>query len=106
MDIRRLAICRSMEPTTCLEASKAHTFKGRCGLSRHRLKTSDSNASDPNAACMISAKGPNSRHSPFSAPGGASVVEVADTVEATATMAMIEEGDSVPRAEPDGSAVP
>lgn len=102
-DMKRLAICRSIEPTTCFDASKAHTFRGRCGLSRHLLYTSDSNASNPSDACMTSAKGPNNRHSPFSAPGRESGLVVTIMLEVVATMAITEEEvDVVPRAEFNG----
>lgn len=69
MDIKRLATCSNAEPTTCFDASKAQIFRGRWGLSRHRLKTSTSSAKTPSAPWMKRAKGPSSLHSPFSAPG-------------------------------------
>ena len=60
----RFARWRSTDPKTCLEASNAHIFRGRCGRSRHRLKTSEDRARRPSAAWMRTAKGPRSWHSP------------------------------------------
>ena len=68
-DMNRLATCNKIDPKTCFETSKNHTFRGRGGVSRHRFHTSDSNARIPRAACTNIAKGPNSRHSPSFAPG-------------------------------------
>ena len=69
IDMSRFATCNSTEPTTCLDASKAHIFTGLCGLSRHRLYTSDNSAKPPSAPWMKRANGPSSSHSPFFTPG-------------------------------------
>lgn len=60
----KFAKCSNTEPNTCFEASKAHIFIGRCGLSLHLLYTSERRARPPKAACTRMAKGPRSSHSP------------------------------------------
>ena len=49
IDMKRFATCNSAEPTTCLDASKAHILTGRCGRSRHLLYTKESKANKPRA---------------------------------------------------------
>lgn len=64
IDIARLARCNKKVPATCLETSKNQILSGRLGRSLQRLKTRESRARAPNAACTIKANGPRSLHSP------------------------------------------
>ena len=87
-------MCSSIDPTTCFEASKAHIFTGRCGLSRQRLYTNDSSAKAPRAPWMKRAKGPNSSHSPLPGPG-LDDSSLCNTAVATAVTIAVIAGDEV-----------